>query len=260
MKAIHVNLLLFVAVWWLAGCIAPPPAGQPTGEPGIPNPASVYCEEHGGRLVIRTDEEGGQYGVCTFPDGSECEEWAYFRDECKPGDVFAESGPTAGPVETQPSPSVTAEVAGDGWNTYHNAELGYEFRYPTDTEIVIDDNAAKSISIVGSLAENENWPQITISHPRDLEEFRPPEDANLLQWLTDHNLMGDDRMPDVEIAGTTGIHFRHERSPQSYAFDRYYFAKAGQLYMVVIGHVGDKEDWELYNNFLQSIRFVEDNN
>jgi len=68
--------------------------------------------------------------------------------------------------------------------------------------------------------------------------------------------MGDEeRMPDVQIAGTTAIHLRHERSPQSYAFDRYYFARAGQLYMITIGHMGDKEDWELYNHFLQSIQF-----
>lgn len=52
---------------------------------GLPNPASVYCEEQGGTLDIR-DEEGGQVGYCIFDDGSECEEWAFMRDECAPGD------------------------------------------------------------------------------------------------------------------------------------------------------------------------------
>lgn len=51
---------------------------------GMANPASVYCAEQGGRLETR--ETGvGQYGVCVFPDGRECEEWAYFRGECSPG-------------------------------------------------------------------------------------------------------------------------------------------------------------------------------
>jgi hypothetical protein len=50
------------------------------------NPASVYCEEQGYRLEMRTDENG-TYGVCVFPDGSECEEWAFFRGECGPEDV-----------------------------------------------------------------------------------------------------------------------------------------------------------------------------
>ena len=52
---------------------------------GLPNPASVHCEEQGGTVEIRTDDEGNQYGVCVFEDGSECEEWAFFRGECQSG-------------------------------------------------------------------------------------------------------------------------------------------------------------------------------
>lgn len=65
------------------------PAGMPAGtsspEAGLANPASVYCEEQGGRLEMREDVSSGQYGVCLFDDGSECEEWAFFRGECQPG-------------------------------------------------------------------------------------------------------------------------------------------------------------------------------
>lgn len=49
---------------------------------GVANPASVYCEEQGGRVELR-DSEAGQYGMCIFADG-ECEEWAYYRGECAP--------------------------------------------------------------------------------------------------------------------------------------------------------------------------------
>lgn len=52
-------------------------------EVGMPNPASVYCEEQGGTVDIQ-DEEGDQVGYCVFPNGSECEEWAFFRGECAP--------------------------------------------------------------------------------------------------------------------------------------------------------------------------------
>jgi putative hemolysin len=48
----------------------------------IANPASVKCLEDEGKLDIRTDENGGQYGVCIFSDGRECEEWKHFRGEC----------------------------------------------------------------------------------------------------------------------------------------------------------------------------------
>jgi putative hemolysin len=51
---------------------------------GLANPASVNCLEQGGTLEMRQDASGGTYGVCIFPDGSECEEWAYFRGECRP--------------------------------------------------------------------------------------------------------------------------------------------------------------------------------
>ena len=55
----------------------------PTSEPGgLPNPASKYCVDQGYELEIRADESGNQYGVCIFPDGSECEEWEYYRGEC----------------------------------------------------------------------------------------------------------------------------------------------------------------------------------
>ena len=57
-----------------------------TPEAGLPNPASVYCEEQGYRLEIPTDAEGNQFGVCAFPDGSECDEWAFFCGECGPAD------------------------------------------------------------------------------------------------------------------------------------------------------------------------------
>ncbi len=59
------------------------PGGE-TPQVGMANPASVFCAENGGTVDIR-DETNGQVGYCVFDDGSECEEWAYFRDECSPG-------------------------------------------------------------------------------------------------------------------------------------------------------------------------------
>ncbi|MBK8051303.1 MAG: DUF333 domain-containing protein [Anaerolineales bacterium] len=47
------------------------------------NPASVYCTENGGSSEIR-QEANGEVGYCVFDNGNECEEWAYFRGECKP--------------------------------------------------------------------------------------------------------------------------------------------------------------------------------
>ena len=52
---------------------------------GLPNAASVHCADQGGKLDIRT-ETGGEVGYCIFSDGSECEEWAFFRGDCAPGE------------------------------------------------------------------------------------------------------------------------------------------------------------------------------
>ena len=56
--------------------------GGTGGNASLPNPASVYCEEQGGILDIRTDESGGQYGICILGDGTECDEWAFYSGEC----------------------------------------------------------------------------------------------------------------------------------------------------------------------------------
>ncbi|MCA0049405.1 DUF333 domain-containing protein [Mesorhizobium sp. B283B1A] len=47
---------------------------------GMVNPASVHCGEVGGRLTIRKDKAGNQYGFCRLPNGRLCEEWVLFRD------------------------------------------------------------------------------------------------------------------------------------------------------------------------------------
>ena len=54
---------------------------------GIANPASVFCVDNGGRLDMRTDATGGQFGVCVFDNNTECEEWMYFRGQCKMGEI-----------------------------------------------------------------------------------------------------------------------------------------------------------------------------
>lgn len=45
----------------------------------IANPASTYCVEQGWEIEIKEDSTWAQYGVCKFKDGTEVEEWEYFR-------------------------------------------------------------------------------------------------------------------------------------------------------------------------------------
>jgi len=46
---------------------------------GMPNPAALYCVSLGYKYKKVEDDKGDQYGFCIFPDGSEGEEWAFYR-------------------------------------------------------------------------------------------------------------------------------------------------------------------------------------
>ena len=46
---------------------------------GMANPASVYCVEQWGESVIVEDEEWNQTWMCKLADGTEVEEWEYYR-------------------------------------------------------------------------------------------------------------------------------------------------------------------------------------
>ncbi len=83
---------------------------SPTPAPNLANPASVYCEQHEGKIRLRQDPQGGVIGICVFPDGSACDEWSYLRGECKPGDKPMPSGSTSSPVRTRPT-SATTQVS-----------------------------------------------------------------------------------------------------------------------------------------------------
>ncbi|MEJ2330991.1 MAG: DUF333 domain-containing protein, partial [Gammaproteobacteria bacterium] len=91
-KLFILGLMLSVSALVVSGCVT---ISSAEPDAGLANPASVYCEEQGHTLEMRTDDSG-TYGVCIFPDGSECEEWAYFRGECEQG--VEEVQPTEAPV------------------------------------------------------------------------------------------------------------------------------------------------------------------
>jgi putative hemolysin len=59
-------------------------SAQTEQKAGLPNPASVNCTNKGGKLQIRKDSRGDEYGVCIFPNRRECEEWALFKGQCSP--------------------------------------------------------------------------------------------------------------------------------------------------------------------------------
>ncbi|MGI9534272.1 MAG: putative hemolysin [Thermodesulfobacteriota bacterium] len=77
-KLILILLLIFVITGFNS-------CKQKKDEVKLANPASVFCAENGGKTSIRI-ENYGDVGYCLFNDGTQCEEWAYFRGECRSGE------------------------------------------------------------------------------------------------------------------------------------------------------------------------------
>lgn len=93
----------------------PEPVATDDSQVNMPNPAAAYCEQNGYEHDIRNADDGSQSGVCVFPDGSTCDEWAYFRGECSPG---AQASST-------PAIAVEATTEADGGSSDGNASGGY---------------------------------------------------------------------------------------------------------------------------------------
>lgn len=75
---------------------------------GMANPASVFCEEQGGTVEIVADEDGNQRGNCQLADGSEIDEWEYWRQFHGSGVDAPETGgltPLAPQGIPEPDPS-----------------------------------------------------------------------------------------------------------------------------------------------------------
>lgn len=160
MRTRLVYILLFASLWIAAGCAparaeptAPPATQAPAPVADLPNPASVHCQETGHTLEIRTDKDGGQYGVCILADGTECDEWAFYRGECGPNVSTATAEPTATPLPPTPTqvpatatsipPTPTPELAAacapitaeSGpefvlWHEYTNETYGFTLLVP----------------------------------------------------------------------------------------------------------------------------------
>jgi putative hemolysin len=92
------------------------------------NPASDYCIQQGNVLEIITAEDGSQSGICIFPNGSSCDEWAFYRGECGPQ---AQEYSSSDISEVSPTPSIGPDDY-QGWWTYTNPIYNFTIMLPED--------------------------------------------------------------------------------------------------------------------------------
>lgn len=116
-----------------------PGEGSELPSAALPNPAAVFCIEQGYQTEIRTAEDGSQAGYCIFPDGSECDEWAFFRGECAPASqntptatFIPPNDPTLPAATDFPTPLPIDPADYQGWWTYTHAVYNFSIRLPED--------------------------------------------------------------------------------------------------------------------------------
>ena len=136
MQHITLKSIGLVIVIALTSCTVqspPTPDSVPTDIPqaDMPNPASSYCEQQGYRVEIRTAADGSQAGYCIFPDGSECDEWAYFRGECG---LVAQSGEATSPTEI-PTARPIDPADYQAWWTYTHPIYNFSIMLPEDWKV-----------------------------------------------------------------------------------------------------------------------------
>lgn len=159
---------------------------------------------------------------------------------------------TSPPTHTPPSPEESPDF--EQWQTYTHPVFSYQVQYPPDAEIM-GANQDHALQFVGPVSDGEHWPWFFIEHfPSDF--YHPPEDVDLQEWVQGAGLGFESVGEPRYIGGQEAVHFVDDPSPQAYGGDHYYFLRAGQLYHILILHTMDRQDWAIYDFFLDSFEFV----
>jgi hypothetical protein len=162
-------------------------------------------------------------------------------------------------VEPQPAPVIepTEPITYDytGWESYTSETYGYSLKYPGGSK-VMGANHADMVQFEGPMVEVEYWPILTVDH-YDSDFFHPPAGTDVVQYVMDFGMPYDAIDSETAVAGHLTVHLMTEASPMAYGYDEYYFIRGDQLFRIMLLHAGGIQDWDIYNQFLQSFTFEE---
>jgi len=174
--------------------------------------------------------------------------WKYFN--------FNQTTPQTSPSIASPSPAKTTtaqpSATTDDWLTYTNNTFNYTVKYPSNVKV----KETEFVNFSGPSSE-KGWPLFEIYH-FDSAFYHPGAGTDVYEYITKEALLTfseTDPSKDIKIGGLPAIHLKNDQSPQADASDHYFFIKGTQLFGIQIIHVGGREDWDLYNKFLDSFTF-----
>ncbi|PIU34572.1 hypothetical protein COT03_02140 [Candidatus Shapirobacteria bacterium CG07_land_8_20_14_0_80_39_18] len=105
-------------------------------EAAIPNPASKNCLDKGGKLEMR-EETAGTLGICKFTDGTECEEWKFYRNECRKGQTTK--------ADTSHSYEGLISRKGNDYVFKTNSGIEYSLKLPDNASQNLKDRLASEV-------------------------------------------------------------------------------------------------------------------
>lgn len=123
------------------------PGNQGEETANMPNPASKNCLDKGGRLETLR-ETAGELGICKFNDGTECEEWQFFRGECRKGQsVKADtSHPYRGKISTNKNGYLFKDETGTEYTLNLPAGISKELK----NRVTIEAKSKETVAIVAA--------------------------------------------------------------------------------------------------------------
>lgn len=154
-------------------------------------------------------------------------------------------------LSSSPLPSPSASTI--SWSTYTNKTFNYSVDYPSNCKVT----ETSFVTISGPLAENHHWPWFEIYH-YDTPFYNPPAGTDVFTWVPQESKVTYDETDpnhNIKIGGEVAIHLKNHKSPQADASDFYYFIHGTQLFGIQIIQIEGKEDWGMYNKFLNSFSF-----
>lgn len=163
--------------------VLPPSSGCGVAEPAeqanttaLANPASVNCLDKGGQIEIKKNADGGEYGMCIFPNGKECEEWAFFRGECSPEEAKIYETKLLLPLSEQPVASPLS-VAG---------QMPGNWYFEANAIIEIYDANGKLLGFTSATAEGDWMTTSSVAFKAELNFIAPETATGTLVFKNDN--------------------------------------------------------------------------
>jgi len=144
---------------------------------GMANPSSVYCKESGYQYKIIPET---QIGICTFPDGSQCDAWDFFEGKCGKKYSYCEKH------------GYYTETITDGKNSFSQEYAACVLPDMTSKSIVelmnLDEKISRSVFEVGPIKKvDETAEESQVSLPNTFD-WRNKDGGD---WLTIVKNQGD---------------------------------------------------------------------